>query len=150
MQDLRQLSRDLNSIYKETNAIYNNLAKKSGLSDGAFWLLYSLCEANGRCTQKEISDQWAMNKQTVNSALKGLEKSGYIALTASETDKRSKYITLTNKGAQFAQENIDIVFQLEQLAFQKLSDAERVIMIEINRRYQELLRVEVEQYYKNE
>ena len=148
MKEVRQYFQELNAIFKETDAIYSELAKKSGLSDCAFWLMYSLREANGSCTQKEICNQWTMSKQTVNAALKGLEKSGYITLIVSESDKRSKYITLTDKGDKFAQENVDITFQLERLAFQKLSDAERVTMIESNRRYQELLRKEAEQYLK--
>ena len=146
MEEERQYFQELNAIFKETDAIYSDLAKKSGLPDSVFWLMYTLREANGNCTQKEISDQWAMNKQTVNSALKGLEKSGYITLTVSDSDKRSKHIALTDKGDQFARENIDIVFKFEQLAFQRLTDAERAIMIDSNRRYLELLREETRQY----
>ena len=148
MKDARLYFQELNAIFKETDAIYSEFARKSGLSDGAFWLMYSLREANGSCTQKEISNQWTMNKQTVNSAMKGLEKNGYITLESSESDKRSKYITLTDKGVKFAQNNIDIVFALEQHAFQKLSDSERAVMIESNRKYYELLREEAEQYFQ--
>lgn len=146
--EIRRQLREFNAVYKETDAIYSEFAKMSGLSDCAFWLMYSICEANGECTQKEICGQWTMSKQTVNSALKGLEKNGYITLKSSETDKRSKYITLTEKGAEFARENIDIVFELEQLALQKMSDADRIALIENNRKYQELFRAEMERLLK--
>lgn len=140
---------EFTAIYKETDAIYSGFAKRSGLSDCAFWLMYSLYEANGQCTQKEICGQWTMSKQTVNSALKGLEKNGYIVLTSSDTDKRSKHIELTDKGIQFARENIGIVFELEQRVFQKMSDDERKAMLESNRRYQALLREEAEHFLSN-
>ncbi|HWQ74600.1 MAG TPA: MarR family transcriptional regulator [Syntrophomonas sp.] len=146
MKEIRQQLRDFNTIIKETDAIYGELAKQSGLSDCAFWLMYSLCEADGECTQKDLCDQWIISKQTVNSALKGLEKNGYITLTSSETDKRSKYIVLTDKGVRFAHEHIDIVFKLEELAFEKLSVTERAAMLEANRKYQELLQAEAERF----
>ena len=146
---IRQQLQEFTAIYKETDAIYSEFAKMSGLSDCAFWLMYSLCEANGKLTQREICGQWTMSKQTVNSALKSLEKNCYITLTSSEIDKRSKYITLTEKGFKFVHENIDIVFEVEQLALQKMSDTERITMIENNRKYQILLKAETERFLKN-
>lgn len=147
-EEIRLLLREYNAIYKETDAIYSDFAKRSGLSDCAFWLMYTIYEADGKCTQKDISGQWILSKQTVNSALKGLEKNGYITLTLSGTNKRSKYITLSDKGKAFAHENISIVFEAEQLALQKMSDAERAVMIKINRKYQELLREEAKRFLK--
>jgi DNA-binding MarR family transcriptional regulator len=147
-EKIRQQLRNFNTVIKETDAVYGELAKQSGLSDCAFWLMYSLREADGKCTQKELCDQWVISKQTVNSALKGLEKSGYVSLISSETDKRNKYITLTDKGILFARKNIDIVFELEELAFNKMSVAERAAIIEISQKYQKLLRSETERFLK--
>ncbi len=140
--------KELNTILKETDAIYSKLARQIGLSDCGFWLMYSIREADGKCTQRELCDQWIMSKQTVNSALKNLEKNGYITLTSSEMDKRSKYIKLTDKGIHFAKETIDIVFKLEQLAFQKMSPTERATMIKTAQKYQELLLVEAKRFLK--
>lgn len=148
-ENIRQQLCELNTVLKETDAIYGELAKRSGLSNSAFWLMYSLHEADGICTQREICDQWTMSKQTVNSALKGLEKSGYIVLTSSETDKRSKHIALTDKGLQFAHENIDVVFELEESTLGKMSYVECVAMIESNQKYQKLLRAEMERFLKS-
>lgn len=148
MGKIRQQLREFNVIHKETDAVYSELAKKSDLSDCAFWLMYSLREADGACTQKDLCSQWIMNKQTVSSALKGLVKSGYIALTSSQTDKRSKYVSLTDKGVEFARDHVDIVFALEQAAFQKMSDADRAALIESNRTYQKLLQAEVARFLK--
>lgn len=148
-EKIRQQLRDYNAIYKETDAIYSEFAKRSGLSDCAFWLMYSICEADGKCTQSEICGQWKMSKQTVNSALKGLEKNGYITLSAAKTGKHSKYISLTEKGVKFVHENITVVFDAEQLALQKMSDTERIAMIESARKYQILLKAEAERFLNN-
>lgn len=108
--------------------------------------MYALYEAKRSCTQKEVGDQWSISKQTINSAMKWLEKNGYVALTASETDKRGKYITLTEKGTIFAQKNIAIVFEAEQIAFEQLSETEHIVLIDANQKYLELLQKEMEQY----
>lgn len=147
-KEIRQQLREYNTIYKETDAIYSKFARSSGLSDCAFWLMYSVREANGQCTQKELGDQWMLSKQTVNSALKGLERDGYLKLIPSETNRRSKYVALTDKGVKFARKNIDIVFELEELAFQQMSPLERVAMIESSRKFQELFLKEALRFVK--
>ncbi len=149
MEDTRLQLREFNSILKETDALYNKLAKKSGLSDCAFWILYALRESDGACTQKELCDQWAFSKQTVNSAIKGLEQSGYIVLSPSKKDKRSKEIRLNEEGILFAQENIDYVFELEELALLRMPPSQRAAFIEINRTYYDMLQMEVNQHLKN-
>jgi len=131
------------------DAIYSEFAKRSGLSDCAFLLMYSIYEANGKCTQREICGQWKMSKQTVNSALKGLKKSGYITLTGAKTAKNSKYISLTENGIKFVNENIAIVFETEQLALQKMGDTECIAMIESNRKFQLLFSTETQRILKN-
>ncbi|WP_019177176.1 MarR family winged helix-turn-helix transcriptional regulator [Methanomassiliicoccus luminyensis] len=145
----RQL-RELISLFKEGDAIYGEFAKQSGLSISAFWLMCSIREEDGKRTQKEICDQWAITKQTINSALKGLEKRGYITLEPSEIDRRGKYVILTEKGVKFAQENIDMVFEAEQLAFQKMNHVERRTLMECSRKYHELFRAESERFLKND
>ena len=81
-----------NAIYKETDAVYSGFAKRSGLSDCAFWLLYSIRDSEDTCRQKDLCGQWTMSKQTVNSALKGLEKQGFIVLEPDVDDGKSKRI----------------------------------------------------------
>ena len=111
---LRQQLRTYNAIYKETDALYSELARRSGLSDCAFWLLYSLRDTEGICRQKDICGQWTLSKQTVNSALKGLESQGLIILQPETGNAKSKRILLTDKGNRFAEQHIDPVFELEQ------------------------------------
>ena len=148
MKDIRQQLREFNEILKETDAIFSNLAKHSGLSDCSFWIMYSLRDSGGECTQKELCDQWAFSKQTVNSAIKGLEKDVYIVLTPSKEDKRSKNIKLNDQGILFAKENIDFVFKLEELTLQRMNPSQRAAMIELNRTYKCLLQIEADNYLK--
>lgn len=64
-----------NQIYKEMDETYHLYAKQHGLSDANLWLLYSLYESEA-LTQKEICSVWHYSPQTINSALKNLEKQG--------------------------------------------------------------------------
>lgn len=135
---------EFNRIFKETDATYSKLAKRSNLSDCSFWIMYSIRETDRQITQRELCEQWTMSKQTINSALKVLENKGYITLNYSDADKRSKYIILTEKGEEFARENVDIVFDMERAAFEKLSEQERAVMLSASRKFQEHLLIEVE------
>ena len=71
---------EYNSIIKENEGIYHRVAKKNGLSDGAFWILYMMCEEEGKLTQSAVCDTFCQPKQTVNSAIKKLEQEGFVEL----------------------------------------------------------------------
>ena len=47
---------EYNSIIKENEGIYHRVAKKNGLSDGAFWILYMMCEEEGKLTPSAVCD----------------------------------------------------------------------------------------------
>ena len=132
--------RAYNWLYKEGNAIYHRLAGHFGLSDTAFWILYSLREADHPLNQAELSAILCTSKQTVNSALKSLEGEGYIRLESAAGDRRSKEIHLTEKGLLLARESVDQVLALEERATQRLSEEERLAILALGRRHLEALR----------
>jgi DNA-binding MarR family transcriptional regulator len=136
-----QLSEYL-SVWKETDAMYNRLAKLSGVSETAFWILYCIRQFGENITQRDIREQWSISKQTVNSALKELENKHIISLSESKDDKRSKRISLTEEGCRFSEKHIDIVCKAEETAFGKMSDLERDAMLRSARRYLDLFKDE--------
>jgi DNA-binding transcriptional ArsR family regulator len=69
-----------NQLLKECDTIYHTAAVNSGLSDCAFWILYTVQDTEHIYTQSEICDNSSLPRQTVNSALKKLEKDGYLTL----------------------------------------------------------------------
>ena len=132
-----------NAIYKETDAVYSGFAKRSGRSDCAFWLLYSIRDSEDTCRQKDLCGQWTMSKQTVNSALKGLEKQGFIVLEPDVDDGKSKRIRLTSEGIRFVRQHIDPVFELEQRVLLLMGKEACAAMLDTSRRYLELLKKEL-------
>ena len=74
-----------NSLWKEQNEIYSAAARSFGLSDSAMWILYFLRLNNGTCQQKELASSLSQPKQTTNSAVKQLERGGYVTLKCALT-----------------------------------------------------------------
>ena len=65
-----------NGIIKENEDIYRELARRMGLSECAFWILYMLRTEYTAPIQSELCAQLHAPKQTVNSALKKMEADG--------------------------------------------------------------------------
>lgn len=137
----RKLS-EYNGIWKENEDIYRMAAKKLGLSEGTFWILYTLREANREMTQSEVCHAMHEPKQTVNSALKKLERDGIIELLEMK-DKRSKRLHLTEKGEEFARETVDKVIAAEQHALEDMKEEEVDAFFELFRTFSKRLRENV-------
>ncbi len=116
---LEQLQRYY-ALWKEGNAIYEEWAKLYGLSLNNVLVLYSLYESKGSCTQKSISHEWSIPKQTINTILKGLSANGYIKLSADTADKRSKLLKLTPKGKAYASEIIEALHKRELFVINRM------------------------------
>lgn len=129
---------EFNGIYKETSDIYRRKAFDYGLSESAFWILYSVRESVGKVTQSRICFESCLPKQTVNSALKKLEADGIILLIP-ENGGRSKAIELTEKGVKLAETTVDNVINAEKSAMSMLSDDEQRQLIGLTRRYFSLM-----------
>ncbi|MPW25464.1 winged helix DNA-binding protein [Alkalibaculum sp. M08DMB] len=135
----------LNQFYKENEEIYHGLATYFGLSDSSLWLLYSLHEATVPYTQAEICSTWSISKQTIHSALKGLETGGYIQMEYSIQNRKSKQIILTSAGKILVQKTVGRIVEAEKLALCGLSDDERILLVSLSQRHLECLKREMKQ-----
>lgn len=111
-------------INKQFEEMYHKIAMRYGLSDSNFWVLYALYEKNEPCTQKELCDDWCYTKQTVNSAIKSLEKLGYVKKGYEVNNKTNKKIGLTQSGKQIAGEMIQEVLEIEEKAYSGMKEAD--------------------------
>lgn len=131
-----------NSLFKEMTDIYHNIALKLEISDSAFLILYAIVELGCDCTQKDIAQMYYMSKQTINSSIKNLEKSGYITL---KQDKgNNKQIFLTTLGEKLAQEKIKPVIKIENDVFAQMSFDESQKLLKLTRKYTDLLKEKTE------
>lgn len=140
----RRLLTEYNRLYKETDEIYHALARHYGLSDCAFWVLYVLAEAQQALTQSEVRAALSLSKQTVNSALKGLETSGYITLQAAKEDRKRKLLCLTPEGRRFVEETTGRVVQMELRAFEQLTPEEGRLFLSLMQKHTRHLRTQAD------
>lgn len=130
---------EFNEVMKENNDLYSNLAKKFKMSDCMLWILYILREENKVLTQSDICNMMCIPKQTVNSSLKKMEAKGYIELL-NINDKRSKQVSLTEKGLDLANNTVDIIISKENNALSKMDEKEQELLINLLRKFNDLLK----------
>ena len=114
-----------NNIYKKNCAVYYKIAAYYGFTETMFDILYFVRENEEYYTQAQLCSSLYLRKQTVNTALKKLEKDGYIYLKKEAGNEKNKTIHFTEKGEELARNTIDQVFELEKRAFERLSTEER-------------------------
>ncbi len=143
--DFEQFNEEYNRLYKEEDNLYHRLAKHFGLSDSAFWILYTLESARQPLTQTELRGYLSLSKQTINSALKQLEQEGHLRLSSGS--RRNKYIHLTETGQALAGRTVRPVLKLEERAFLGMAEEERASILALHRQRLELLLRQSEQIF---
>ena len=105
--------RRFNYLIVETDAVYHEAALKLGLSDSALQILYTVCDYDGgdACPLQEISRLTGISKQTINSAIRKLEKEGMIYLE--QTGTRGKRLCLTQEGKRLAEGTVVKLIEAE-------------------------------------
>ena len=75
-RDAKRMLLEYNKETKRLDDLYRCAAKQCGISECAFWILYTLRAEERQFTQAEICEFLIEPKQTVRSALKKLEAEG--------------------------------------------------------------------------
>lgn len=114
-----------NRLTKKQDEIYHQCAKKAGLADAQFWVLYALCEADTPLCQNSFCENWCYSKQTVCTAVASLEKAGLVQLSFAEGSRKQKDLYLTEKGEEFCNQHVRSVLEAEEKVLKALSQEER-------------------------
>lgn len=120
----KELSR-WNRLTKKQDEIYHQCAKKAGLADAQFWVLYALCEAKKPLCQNTFCENWCYSKQTVCTAVASLEKAGLVQLCFAEGSRKQKDLSLTEQGEAFCNQHVRSVQEAEEKVLEALSSEER-------------------------
>lgn len=138
--------KEYNLIYKELNDIYHDIALKTGLSDSAFDIFYTIAVMGNGCLQRDICQMTFLSKQTIHSSVQKLERNGYIYLKSGKG--RSMHIFLTPAGEELITEKILPVIAIEQKSFEDITPKETEELLRLNRKYASKLRENVQLLYK--
>lgn len=122
------------SYLHEWDASYSEYAKSVGLSFTSLSILCALYHTE-QCTQKLLCELCFLPKQTVNAAVTGFYKKGWIRLEELPEDRRNKTIHFTPQGRAEAERILEKVRQSEQQAMAHLTEEERNILLSATKRY---------------
>lgn len=133
-----------NRAHRKMDGLYHDYARRVGLSDTAMWLLYSLCEQEYPCTQRDLCETWFYAPQTINTALKSLAEKGFVSLELAPRSRKNKQIYLTEAGKALVEEKIIPLIQAEERSFERLGAEERTQLLAITQRHIALLTEEID------
>ena len=128
----QKLSR-FNYLLGETEAAYHDAALKLGLSDSAMRILYAICDLGDGCPLQSVCRRSGLSKQTVNSAIRKLEREG--ALYLERTSARTKQICLTEHGKALAARTAQRILQMENEIFSTWPAGDVEIYLRLTERF---------------
>lgn len=140
MMTLTEQSKLYTVLWRETTVIYEDWARRHGLSYCELLVALSLAESGGDCGQKEICREWQLPKQTVHTICKDFLNRGWVALLPSKKDKRSKEIHLTDAGKAQIGAIADALTHCEETVFRMLGEKQVDALLQGTRNYNQCLR----------
>ena len=125
--------RRFNHLTGEIEALYHQAALKLGFSDSAMQILYTICNVGDRCLLSDICKLSGTSKQTINSAIRVLEKDGIVYLEA--FDGKKKVVCLTEKGKTTVEATIARLIAIENQIFASWTELEREEYLRLTKAY---------------
>lgn len=104
MEKLHQFSAQYNTLWIETNQLYEAWARQQGVSLYELLVILSIIETDGTALQKDICQRFAIPKQTISAIIKTLINKGWLELKVLEQDRRSRKLCLTSEGGARAEQ----------------------------------------------
>lgn len=126
----------------EINALYHEAAVKTGVSDSIQNILYVICENGTSCLQSEISKLTGISRQTINSAIRKLEKENIVYLKQGKG--RNTIVCLTQRGEKYASEKIKPLFEIENKIWQEWTPEEQREYLRLTEKYRDALKKHLE------
>lgn len=136
-------ARRYNRLIAEIDEVYHEVAIRQGFSDSAMAILYALSDNDGRCRLPELIKLSGLNKQTISSALRNLEKDDIVYLEPA--GGKSKRVCLTEKGFSTIHETVDRVLDVEKKIYASWSREEWELYVQLTERYLCQLREEMKE-----
>lgn len=124
-------------LYKEMDASYYALTCAQELSPSEMDIYYTITILGNGCLQRDICNLALTRKQTVNSALKKMEKQGLLRLESGKG--REKHIYLTESGQQVADRSVKPIYDAEQKVLADMTESERTQLVALTEKFIRLL-----------
>ena len=139
--------RKINYLSCELESLYHQSSLKLGISDSVSIILYTVYDAGDSCLLSEIYKKSGISKQTVNSAIRGLEADNILYLE--KHTGRAKRVVLTDKGKEFAKNTVGKLYEAEIGAFGTWTGEEISTYIRLMEKYSHCFRKQIEKMEGN-
>lgn len=133
----------INYLTSEMEAIYHQASLKLGITDSVSIVLYTIYDTGYECLLSDIYKKSGISKQTVNSAIRGLEADNILYLE--QHTGRAKKIVLTDKGKDYVQKTVARLYEAEVKAFDTWSEEEINTYIRLMEKYADCIRQQIDQ-----
>ena len=134
--------RHINNMLSEISNIYQKLLLSKNVPESVFIVMSSILELGEGCLQKDIAEKSYINKKTVNSTIKKLQKEEYIELKAGKYP--NMHIFLTDRGRVYMSENIMPIIELENNVLESMPENEFEVLVDSYKKYIDNFREHVE------
>ncbi len=131
----------LNNMLCEIDNLYQMLIQNKGLSDSEYVVLFSILELGEGCLQKDIAKNSYINKKTINSTIKKLEKNGIIELRAGKYP--NMHIFLTDFGKDYIKDNVIPIVEMENSIMGSVPDSDFDNFVSTYSKYSQIFKDEV-------
>ena len=125
-------------MYKELDDLYHEIALGIGMSDGEFSALYAISSLGDGCLQRDICREVYVSKQTINSAVRKLEKNGILYLE--EKRGRDKKIFLQKRERTLSLRRLFRLWRWKMLFSAEMEPDERTELLRLSQKYIEYFR----------
>ena len=136
----------LNKTYNELNGLYHDISVKLGLSDSESMVMYMLYNMEEPLTQSDIVKATGLSKQTLNSAIRKLEKEEIIILE--KMNEKSKIIVMTDKGQKLVEQKMKPLVEMEERVLASWTEEDRLTYLELIEKFKVQFEKEVNAYDK--
>lgn len=121
-------------------AAYEMYARSHGLTAKELFVLDLIWFAPEGCMQAEICERLSATKQTVSAIIKKFLKKGYVTLSESATDRRSKIIRLTDAGREYVEKIIPPAADAEIAVMAELPGEDIAELVRLTTRFSQGMR----------
>jgi DNA-binding MarR family transcriptional regulator len=127
----KTLEQILDTILHSSEILEDELKRESELKKLTHRQLYclELIQKVQNPSLSELAEQMHIAKASISVMIDRMEKNDFIKKIASDSDRRSAHIHLTQKGERAAQLHADVHRRIAQLLTAEMTDSEKEILI---------------------
>ena len=128
-------------LTSEMEALYHQASLKLGITDSVSIVLYTIYDTGENCLLSDVYKKSGISKQTVNSAIRGLEADDILYLE--QHTGRAKKIFLTENGKDYVDKTVAKLYEAEIQAFESWSIEEINTYIRLMEKYADCFRKQI-------